>query len=230
MADVDDQSSPRRTIYDDISKIQTVILTAARDSMLAVIKKIDSLYSVVLASSKIIYPPISSEIHKTIKEIFFHQSIVSTIMFNRNAKGDNESEFNYNMRIERASYAEKYLDDVKLRILTNKSLRHKLAHTDESIDIAVQSEGAYWFVDRCVGVRDEFIVPEGRGTSVGFCRCYVVSENTIVHLGEEMNLAALREEVRIVLARVFGIPTQPPQLTPALIHEKALAQRSQSIV
>lgn len=213
---------------EEISSIQNVILATARDSMSAIITRIDYLYSLVDMWSEKIYPPNTPEIPLTIHDIFMHQGLVATIMFNKSIKGKHETGLHYKLRVERAEYTERHLGDVALNIFNNKKLRNKLAHVDEAIESAMQQQNTGWFVDVCVGSRDEYGVPTDPKIKIDFCRCYIVSENVVSHLGEDVNLTQLRDEAAIVLARVFGVPTQPPRLSPAHIHQEALARRSQS--
>ncbi len=212
----------------EISLIQNVVLSTARDSLVALINRIDYLYSLIEVWGEKIYPPITPEIPYTIHDIFMHQGLAANIMFNKSIKGKSESGSHYRLRVERAEYVDKYLVDAKLNIFPNKRLRNKLAHADEAIEAAMQEQNTGWFVDACVGTRDEYSVPTKPDMRIAFCRCYIISENVISHLGEEVNLTALREEASIILAHVFGVSTQPPRLSPAHIHQEALARRSQS--
>lgn len=204
--------SLRRQLFDDsVSTTQNILLTHGATSLVALIRKIDFLNHIISLS-----PTDNIATHalipETLSELFFHQGAASTMLFDDSPKRSKENARTHALRMERFEYVRKFCHDAgfKPSVLNDRVMRNTIVHTDEYLERALRSPNTGWLIDTAIISRDAF-APEKK-MDVGYCRCFIVSEKTLLHLGAEASAQALREEAAAVLALVFGLP--PPPLFP----------------
>lgn len=195
-----------RVCFDDeISLTQNVILYHGQSALLALVQRIGRLTE-LLAQSTIVGGLYSHpEIPQTLTEIFTHQGVASSILFDSSDRGKDESARALKLRRERVEYVGKYCSEAGLTItaLSDRSMRNRLIHMDEYVEKALRRPNTGWFVDTALQERTTFGPPHG--VSIGYCRCFIASEGTLVHLGREASLANLLNEAVALLAVVFGV-------------------------
>jgi hypothetical protein len=134
----------------------------------------------------------------------------------------------HNLRIERYNYVKRLCDaaNIQTTILADKKVRNRLTHIDEHLVKALRKPNTGWLIDCAIAYRDQFTAPSG--VNVEFCRTFIVSEETIVHLDAEINVPRLHAEATSVLSAVFGNPTTEPPEPPTHSRQAppALPQRS----
>lgn len=187
----------------EISLTQNVILSHGRDALQAVIRRIDALHGLVQQYPNIInyYP--DPDIALIASDICFQQGVASTVLFNDAERAASESAYLFRLRTERVDYVRRLCDGRALQILPDRKMRNSLIHIDEHLAKALQKPNTGWFIDTAIGWRDQ-LVAERPGTEIAFCRTYISSEDSILHLGNQISLAKLRDESAFVLAAVFG--------------------------
>lgn len=198
--------SMTRIVFDkNINLTQNVILTQGSSALRATIGRIEQLYNFIKASP-LTNAAIDSGIAPILSDLCAQAGIAATILFHKGPKGRLESEVAYNLRIERIQYIEKFCAKQSFipQTLTNREVRNSLTHIDERLaDILTKNSNVGWFIDSALNKRDEFIAPNN--ISIKFCRCYVISENKILHLDQELDIEILRHECLVLLAIIFGI-------------------------
>ena len=136
-------------------------------------------------------------------DICFQQGVASTVLFNDAERAASESAYLFRLRTERVDYVRRLCDGRALQILPDRKMRNSLIHIDEHLAKALRKPNTGWFIDTAIGWRDQFVA-ERPGTEIAFCRTYISSEDSILHLGNQISLAKLRDESAFVLAAVFG--------------------------
>lgn len=198
--------SMTRIVFDnDINLTQNVILTQGSSALIATIDRIEQLYNFI-KSSPLTNAAIDRGIAPILSDLCAQAGIAATILFHKGPKGRLESEVAYNLRMQRIQYVEKFCSEQSFipKTLTNREVRNSLTHIDERLaDILTKDSNIGWFIDTAIKKRDEFVAPND--ISIKFCRCYVISENKILHLDQELDLEKLRQECIVLLAIVFGI-------------------------
>lgn len=197
-----------RIVFDkNISATQNIILTQASSALLATIDRIDRLYSLMKEGPLVNTSIHSAEIATILSDLCSQAGIAATILFNKGHKGRQESEIAYTLRLERVEYVQSLCSQQRFqpKTLTNRKVRNSLTHLDERLaDILTENPNVGWFIDSAISKRDEF-TPESKEIEVKFCRCYIISENKILHLDQELDIQELRQECKVILAIVFGI-------------------------
>jgi hypothetical protein len=195
-----------------LSLTQNVIMSHARLAVQALIERIDRLHALVASFPRLtnMYP--HRDIPATLSDLCFQQGIASTILFNDGARGSKESSSAYKLRLSRIAYVQAKCASISTAVLSDRKVRNSLTHIEEYLAKAMKKERTGWFIDAAIWRRDEFSAKE-HGIDVAFCRTYIASEDTIIHLGHEISLNALREEADGVLAAIWQEPPcEPPAL------------------
>lgn len=196
-----------RIVFDDnIDLTQNVILSQGSSALIATVDRIDQLQNYI-KKSPLENTAIDRGIAPILSDLCAQAGIASTILFHNWPKGRFESEFAYKNRIQRIKYVEKFCNEQNFipETLINREVRNSLTHIDERLaDILTKDPNIGWFIDTAINNRDEFIAPNGI-SSIKFCRCYVINENKIFHLDQELDLGKLRFECLVLLAIIFGI-------------------------
>ncbi len=128
------------------------------------------------------------------------------MLLNDAKRGHRESLEAYKLRRERIEYVKRWCSEKIFQpaTLLDREVRNALTHIDERLaDILTRASGAGWFIDVAARSRREFSAPDG--ISVRYYRSYVMEEDCIPHLGQELNLARLRAECVAIFAIVFEI-------------------------
>lgn len=196
-----------------LSLTQNVVITQGRGALQALIRRIDRLYQLLHDQPRLLDFYIHPEIPQVLTEIFAHQGVASSILFNGSPRPRDESARSYQLRIERFEYVRDLCDtaSVSRAILTNRTLRNQLIHMDSHVEKAMRTPNTGWFIDSAMAYRDQFQAPNGITT--GFCRTFISSEEVLIHLGHEISVKGLRQEATDVLRALFGeTPTEPPSL------------------
>lgn len=199
----------------NISATQNVILSQGRFALLSMLGRIVNLYQCLAVQPNIIDSYLHPEIPQIINEICLHQGIASSILFNGSSQSQNENKYMYNLRMERFEYVKNFcsLSSIETPTLSNRQLRNQLVHIDEYLVKAMREPNTGWVIDSAHAYRDQFSAPNG--LKIGFCRCFIASEEIILHLKSEISIPSLWEEASATLAAVFGIPQKPaPQAPP----------------
>lgn len=198
--------SLKRVVFDkEINLTQNVILTQASSALVATVNRIDQLYRFIIGGP-LTNVAIDTGIAPILSDLCSQAGIAATILFNKGPKGRLESEVAYNLRLERKEYVEKFCTQQNFipETLTNREVRNSLTHIDERLaDILTKDSNVGWFIDTAINKRDEFVAPIG--ISIKFCRCYIISENKVLHLDQELDIAKLRHECIVILAIIFGM-------------------------
>ncbi len=198
--------SMNRIVFDkDINLTQNVILTQGASALIATIDRIEQLHNFI-KSSPLTNAAINRGIAPILSDICAQAGIAATILFHKGSKGRLESEFAYLLRVQRIQYVEKFCTEQNFspKILTNRDVRNSLTHIDERLaDILTKDSNIGWFIDTAINSQDEFVAP--KDITIKFCRCYVISENKIMHLDQELDLEKLKQECISLLAIIFGI-------------------------
>jgi len=204
--------SSRLCVFDkeNLSLAQNVVLSQGAAALQALILRIDNLYALLDAYSQINNTYLHPDIPYVLSELCYHQGVASTILFNNSEKFKAESQISYLMRIERFNYCEKFCleSNVSTNILKDRSIRNKLTHVDDHIIKAMTRPMTGICIDIAMKDRNQFRAPEG--IKIEFCRTFVSSEHTILHLGAEISVRQLRDQAVGVLAVVFGVQSPEP--------------------
>lgn len=195
-----------RIVFDnEISTTQNVILSQGRSALRATIDRIDKLHGLV-EESPLQNVGIHPDIPPTVSNLCYQAGLASTILFEDGDQGHFESDRAYKLRQKRVKYVNEFCSSqgVEPSLLLDREVRNSLTHIDERLaDILTEEGGVGWFIDAAVRRRDEFEAP--KEVEVRFCRSYVIEEDRILHLGQELDLGELRRECVAVLAVVFGV-------------------------
>jgi hypothetical protein len=201
--------SVRRVVFDDsISHTQNVILSHAWVALDAVINRIDRLHELVAMHPNFINFHPHPDIPSTLSDLAFQQGLASTVLFNDGTKGQRESGAAYKLRLSRVVYVKQKCANITVSLLTNRKMRNSLTHIDEYLVREMARPNTGWLVDSAIGRRDQF-APQKPDIVVAFCRTYISSEDVLLHLGNEISLADLRNEANEVREAVFGAPHTP---------------------
>lgn len=198
--------SSTRIVFDEkIGLTQNVLLTQGSYALIAIIDRIDQLYSLLKASpSK--NAAIDPGIGPILSDLCVQTGIAMTTLFYKGSKGRLERDVAYDLRLQRVQYVEKICAEQKFvpETLTNRNLRDSLSYIDVQLPaILTTFPNTGVFIDYVVNKRQEFIIPHGM--QIQFFRCYIISENKILHFGGDLDLAKLRSECVAILTIVFGI-------------------------
>ncbi len=195
-----------RIVFDnDIDLTQNVILTQGSSALISTIERIDQLYNFV-QFGQLQNASFNYKIAPILSDLCTQAGIASTILFHQGAKGRHESDIAFKLRLERIKYVDKYCNDNNFIPITlkNREVRNSLTHIDEKLsDFLTLNSNIGWFIDTAMNYRNEFVAP--MGISVKYCRCFIISENKILHLDQELDVAKLRYECIVLLAIIFGI-------------------------
>ena len=195
-----------RIVFDnDINLTQNVILTQGSSALIATIDRIEQLYNFI-KGSPLTNAAIDRGIAPILSDLCAQAGIAATILFHKGPKGRLESDVAYNLRKQRIQYIEKFCTEQSFfpQTLTNREVRNSLTHIDERLaDILTKDSNVGWFIDTAINKRDEFVAP--KDILIKFCRCYIISENKILHLDQELDIEKLRQECIVLLAIIFGI-------------------------
>lgn len=152
-----------------------------------------------------------------LSDLCYQAGLVSTILFNDGKKGHKESNTAYDLRSERVRIVRDLCAaaGVDPATLKDRGVRNALTHLDEYLADALRRDANVgWAIDMALERRDEFAASPG--IKVGFCRCFIRSEDVLLHLDKQLSVAGLANECCAVLECVFGIaaptlaPNQPP--------------------
>lgn len=221
--------STRLIVFDkSISMTQNVILSQGRYALQDLVRKIDILYDRLKYLPNLIDGYVHEEIPQIVGEICFHQGLASSIMFNDSERGNKETARSYRLRLERFKYIKDMCREAHtdVSLLGNRIIRNQIVHMDHYIAQAMKKPNTGWFVDIAIARRDQFTAPPP--LEIGFCRCFIASEEIILHLDNEISVRKLRAEATSVLSIVFGTPPIPPPPPPAHSRQwtpPALVQR-----
>lgn len=198
-----------------LSLTQNVIITQGRGALKALVRRIDRLYTLLHEQPNLVDFYINPEIPQVLTEIFAHQGVASSTLFNGSPRSGSESARAYKLRTERFEYVRDICDSAGISrdILTNRTLRNKLIHMDECIERAMRTPNTGWSIDSALAYRDQFQAPNG--IKVGFCRTFIVAEEVLIHLGHEISIKQLRKEAQNTLSALFGDPPTAPPALPA---------------
>ncbi|MBU6450074.1 MAG: hypothetical protein KGQ26_10695 [Rhodospirillales bacterium] len=199
--------SLRRVIFDnEISNTQNIILSQGQQALTAMCQKIYHLYEILRSFPQLKDTYIHEDIPQTLSEICLHQGIASSILFNNSTKTVSENTQAYRLRLERYNYVRKFCENqsIDIKILSNRKVRNQLVHIDDHLAKALGKPNTGWFIDVAVAFRDQFVCPNG--LELQFCRSFIVSEEVILHLENEISVRELWDEAWFVLGVVFGIP------------------------
>jgi hypothetical protein len=198
--------SAKLIIFDkSISLTQNVILSHARVALHALVDRIDRLHQQVRDSPPIVDFYAHPDIPSTLSDLGFQQGVASTILFNDGPKSARENSASYQLRLDRLAYVKRHCANISTTVLENRKIRNSLVHVDEYLarELA-KAPNTGWMIDSAIGRRDQFTAPPG--ISIGFCRMYIASEDVLLHLGNEISIAALRAEAKGVLSAIWGEP------------------------
>jgi hypothetical protein len=196
--------SQRNVIFDKpLGLTQNVILSHARVALEAIISRIDSLHELVASDTKLLefYP--NPEIAPILSELCFHQGLASTILFDDSSKKQRESGTAFRLRKTRVEYVKGKCAALRLKVLTSRKIRNSMTHIDEYLADEMQRPKTGWMIDSAIGRRDQFTAKQ-HGIDVAYCRVFIASEDTLLHLGNEISLKQLREEATVVLATIWS--------------------------
>jgi hypothetical protein len=196
-----------------ISLTQNVIFSHGRVALLALVRHIDRLYELLGTFPNVTNAYIHPEIATTLSDVYFQQGTASTILFNDSPQAAKENAAAYKLRVGRVSYVKHLTANCPTAVLANRKVRNALVHVDEYLAKELRKENTGWAIDSAWPDRDAFVAPPG--ISVAYCRCYIGSEDKILHLGHEISISALRMEASAVLGAVFGVPPTSPPSYPA---------------
>jgi hypothetical protein len=189
--------SMNRIVFDrEISSTQNVILSQGASALISTIRHIDRLRQLTV---------VSPEMAPTLSDICYQAGLASTILFNDSPKGSKESQIAYAIRIERKQYVFALCAAQNLSILTlkDRDVRNALTHIDERLgQILTKEPNVGWYIDSAIHSRNQFDTPAG--IAIKYCRCYLMDEGKILHLGHELDVIDLRRQCVVVLAAVFG--------------------------
>lgn len=202
----------RKIVFDkDISLSDNAILAQGSSALRSLITKIDQLYELVYRYPNItnIYP--SPEIPSVLTELCFHHGMASSILFNDSGRTRRETVEEYRSRIERYNYVKKFCDaqNVPTAILADRVVRNKMVHVDEHLARRLRQPNTGWVFDSALHNLDW---STEKNLAIEYCRVFVGSRNSIIHLGSEISLPHLRHEAVAVSKVVFGEePPEPPK-------------------
>jgi hypothetical protein len=201
----------REIVFDrSIGLIQNVILSHARDSLHALVARIDRLRELVPAAPVGNGIFIHPEIPSVLSDIAFHQGAASMILFNDNPKGARENAETYRLRLDRIAYVQAKCAGIAMAVLSDRKIRNSLTHIDEHLPRALSKPNTGWFIDIAATVREP-MGPQQHGLAVGFCRTYIASEDIILHLDGEISVSDLKADSQAVLHAVWGEERPAPQ-------------------
>lgn len=191
--------STRRIMFDrEIGATQNVILMQGASALRATIRHIDRLPQMHI---------LHADIPSILSDLCYQAGLASTILFNDATKrGPKETPAAYDLRVARTAYVRALCDERGFdpRSLRDREVRNALTHIDERLgDILTGDETKGWYIDSVIQTRNQFDPPPG--ITINYCRCFLASEENILHLGHELNIKNLRTECLDVLAIVFGV-------------------------
>lgn len=222
MAKVDGSGEPaaiwatQQILFDnEIPNSQNVILSQASAALVAICWRIADLQRLLTYLPGVYLHP---QIPHVLSELFFHQGVASTIMFNNSTKGASETKVAFDHRIFRYEYVRRLCaaEGLETPILANRKMRNQIVHIDEHLRKAMTQPNTGWFIDCALASRDGLAVKSDPNTKTGFCRTFIVEEQVLAHLDSEVSIRDLYKEVAGILAVVFGrAPGEPPAVAGA---------------
>jgi len=198
----------KQVVFDqEISLTQNIILVQGRSALISTVQQIDKLHKLV-QEDPLVNAAVSPEIAPTLSTLCHQAGLASTILFEDFPEPHHrESETAYQLRMERVEYVNQFCsrEGIKPTVLADREMRNSLTHIDRDLaDSLTEREGVGWFIDVAVETRADFDTHEDID-ELRFCRSYIIGEDTILHLGQEMDLEKLRWQCVAVLAVVFGV-------------------------
>ncbi len=104
---------------------------------------------------------------------------------------------------KRQSSVIKQLEGIDYEPLSGSVIRNKVVHIEDHILVSARKNPeASWLVDIGLSHR-EAVLPE-HGHAMNYCRVFIFSEGTILHLGSELNLYEYRKTAKLVVERLSG--------------------------
>ena len=192
--------SPILIVFDTaLSNTQNIILAQGRQALVTLVQHIDQVHE-LLTSSPVLDTSVDPRLGPLLSDLCNQQAVASTILFD-DIERTKENAAAKALRAERVAYVKLHSRGQNITVLNNKKVRNSLAHIDEYLASALRRQNTGWFIDVAIARRDQFVAPNG--ILIGFCRCYIASEDVLLHLDNEISLSDLRREAVALLLSVF---------------------------